>query len=72
MEKRDLLRAIAALEDAEQLIKQLKRPPALRKIRDVKDILLFSTYLSEFEVIDGLSQHPDGIPFDQWKKRLMI
>jgi hypothetical protein len=25
-----------------------------------------SVYLSEFKVIDGLNQHPDGLNFDDW------
>ncbi len=30
------------------------------------DLLLTDKYLSEFEVIDGLSQHPKGINYYEW------
>jgi len=32
-------------------------------------LLLQKAYLEEFEVIDGLNQHPDGLPFDEWLER---
>jgi hypothetical protein len=33
----------------------------------VKNILV-EKYFSQFEVIDGLNQHPSGLPFDDWAK----
>lgn len=30
--------------------------------------LLTQKYLSEFKSIDGLSQHPDGLNFEEWLK----
>lgn len=31
--------------------------------------LLEEKYFNEFEVIDGLNQHPDGLSFEQWKEK---
>lgn len=35
------------------------------------DYLLFKSYKSEFEVIDGLNQHPYGIDFETWKRKFV-
>ena len=34
----------------------------------VEEQILFSEYLDEFEVIDGLNQHKDGLTFKEWRK----
>jgi len=34
----------------------------------VKTKSLTQKYFSQFEVIDGLSQHPSGLPFEDWLK----
>jgi hypothetical protein len=38
---------------------------------DLLSYLLYEKYTSEFKVIDGLGQHPDGLNFEQWIERLL-
>ena len=30
---------------------------------------LFDTYMSEYRIIDGINQHPDGLNFTEWNDR---
>ena len=32
--------------------------------------LLLQRYFDEFEIIDKLNQHPSGLSFEEWLKRL--
>lgn len=38
---------------------------------DLLRYLLYKKYLSEFRVIDGLSQHPEGMGFDEWLVKIL-
>jgi len=35
-------------------------------VKNLLQVLLHEKYMSEFEIIDGLSQHPDGMNFEEW------
>jgi len=37
-----------------------------RRLQEAAYWLLFEIYLSEFEMVEGINQHPDGLTFDQW------
>lgn len=34
------------------------------------DFLLTTAYLNEFRIINGLSQHPEGLTFEEWKNKI--
>lgn len=49
------------------LISHLKQLAQEKKqLQEATYWLFFEVYSSEFVIIDGLNQHPDGLTFDQW------
>ena len=44
----------------------LKNEQIIEKIHKSLVFLLTKEYLREFEIIDGLKQHPEGLNFNQW------
>jgi len=40
-----------------------------RRLQEVAYWLFLEIYLSEFEMVEGINQHPDGLTFDQWLVR---
>jgi len=54
------------------LINHLKQLALEKKrLQEAAYWLLFEIYLSEFEMVEGINQHPDGLTFDQWLVRRM-
>ena len=39
------------------------------KDREIINKLLLKEYESEFKIIDGINQHPEGLNFEQWKHK---
>jgi len=48
----------------EQDIRDLRE--CVRELADLVEYLLTKEYVSEFQVIDRLSQHPDASDFNTW------
>ena len=40
------------------------------QIEKMLNDLMFRDYEAQFKVIDGLNQHPDGLTFEQFKKKI--
>jgi len=51
----------------DRLIEKLQR-----KVKKLENEILRRDYYSEFEVIDGLNQHKDGLNFKQWRKKIAL
>ena len=51
------------MKNIEQQVQELSE-----RLERVEEEILFSKYLDEWEVIDGLDQHRDGLTFKEWRK----
>lgn len=42
----------------------------MKKLTDLTLKLLEEKYTKEFTIIDGLNQHPEGLTFKEWAKKV--
>ena len=42
-----------------------------RRLNIMLERVLTKSYFNEFEVIDGLNQHPEGLTFDDWLNKIL-
>ena len=40
-----------------------------RNVKQILEYLLYKQYHGEFEITDGLNQHPSGYSYDDWLRK---